>query len=177
MKLNTIVLSGAVLCAGAFAARAGLQEGMPMVKPGPEHEVLKHMVGTWDAEVEVMGAKEKGSSVAKLALGDMWILSDFQGTVMGAPFTGHEVFGWDSQKKKYVGCWVDSMSTAFNLSEGTWDPAAKAMTMTGTTPDPMTGQTMTSVIKVTDSDHHVFEMHMGGTDSPPMMTITYTRKK
>ena len=45
----------------------------------------------------------------------------------------------------------------------------------------MTGQSeqgpMTNVIKVQDADHHTFTMHMGGAETPAMMTITYTRKK
>ncbi len=179
MKLRTLILSGAALVAGAIAAAAALQEGaIPMVKPGPEHELLKKRAGTWDAEVDFMGQMTKGTYTSKLALGDMWLVSDYQGSMMGGAFLGHEILGWDSQKKKYVSCWVDSMSTALAFSEGSWDEASKTMTMTGDSVDP-TGQTMktVSVTKMIDPDHTVWQMHMGSADTPPMMTIKYTRKK
>ncbi len=179
MKLPTIVLSSIVLAGAAFAAAATLRQ-MPTVKPGPEHEVLKHMAGTWEAEVQ-FGAfpPSKGTTESELGLGGLWILSDFTSEMMpGMSMSGHEVFGWDGEKKKYVSCWVDSLSTNMSVSEGTWDAASKTMTMTGQGPD-MSGQmaTMTTVIKVQDADHHVMTMHMGGADTTPMMTIKYTRKK
>lgn len=179
MKLRTIVPTTLLLAASAFAATSALRQ-MPMVKPGPEHDVLKHMAGMWDAEVKFGEfPPSKGTMDAKLDLGGLWIVSDFKGEMgPGMTFTGHEVFGWDSAKKKYVGCWVDSMSTNMSISEGTWDAATKTMTSTGQGVD-MSGQpaTMTQVVKVEDADHHTFTMHMGGADTPALMTIKYTRKK
>jgi hypothetical protein len=182
MKLRTIVLSSVCLAAGAFAAvtAAAVQESMMAPKPGPEHEILKKMTGTWEAEVSTQfsPAKEKGTMTTELGPGGLWVLSNFEGTMMGGPFHGHEVMGWDGMKKKYVSCWVDSTGSAMSIGEGTWDEATKTMTMTSKGPD-MSGQMseMTNVIKVIDADHHTFTMHMGGADTPAMMTINYARKK
>lgn len=179
MKLRTIVPTTLLLAASTFAATTALRQ-MPMPKPGPEHDVLKHMAGMWDADVQYgQFPASKGAMDAKLELGGLWIVSNYTGEMgPGMPFTGHQVFGWDSQKKKYVGCWVDSGSTHMSLTEGTYDAASKTMTMTGEGPD-MSGKmaTMTTLIKVQDADHHTFTMHMGGPETAPMMTIKYTRKK
>jgi len=179
MKLRTIVLTSLVLAAGAFGARAAFQEGMPMAKPGPEHDVLKNMAGKWDAVVDAMGSKETGTMTTELAMGGLWAISNYEGKMMGGPFLGHEIFGWDASKKKYVACWVDSSSASMALTEGTWDAATKTMTLSGESGDAMTGGTtkVMNKIKVLDPDHHTFEMYMGATEGAPMMTITYTRKK
>jgi len=178
MKLRTIVLSSLVLAAGALGARAAFQEGMAMTKPGPEHEVLKHMAGEWTASVEMMGMKEAGTMKTNLALGGLWAVSDFDSKMMGMAFQGHEIFGWDSAKKKYVSCWVDSTSTNMSITEGDWDAASKTMTLRGESVDPTgTKVEMINKIKVPDADHHTFEMYAGSADGQPMMTITYTRKK
>src|SRR5260370_9109650 len=48
-------------------------------KPGPEHEHLKQMEGTWDATVKFGGEESKGTMTYKMGLGDMWLLSHFEG--------------------------------------------------------------------------------------------------
>src|SRR5262249_23031736 len=53
---------------------------------------------------------------------------EFKGEMMGQTFQGHGVTGYDTQKKKYTGVWVDGMSTALGLLEGTYDPAKKTLT-------------------------------------------------
>ncbi len=51
----------------------------------------------------------------------MWLVTDFESTMMGGPFVGHEVVGFDPTEKKYQVSWVDSMSTSFTLGTGTFD--------------------------------------------------------
>src|SRR5262245_51395340 len=97
---------------------------LPMPKPGPEHEILKKDVGVWDATVETTMAPGGKPSVSKgvetnALLGDgLWLIQDFKGEFAGVPFQGHGVAGYDSSKKKYVGTWVDSMSTGLSTTEG-----------------------------------------------------------
>src|SRR6266436_3027817 len=57
-------------------------------------------------------------------------------TMMGAPFTGHGMTGFDNVTGKYWSTWNDSMSTGVMLSEGTCD-AQKVCTFTGTWNDPI----------------------------------------
>jgi hypothetical protein len=165
------------------AAAAGAQEAPPMPKPGPEHEILNKDVGTWDATVEMLmppGPPSKGTEVNTLGPGGLWLISDFKSEMMGAPFQGHGVSGWDPAKKKYVGTWVDSMSTGVFTIEGTYDAASRSMTsmMSGPGED---GQPMTmkAVTQMKDDDTRVFTMHMKGPDGKeaPTMRITYKRRK
>jgi hypothetical protein len=152
--------------------------GMPVVKPGPEHESLKQMVGTWDATVEMMapGAPaSKGVEVNKALADGLWVVTEFKSDMGGKPFEGHGVWGYDPAKKKYVGTWVDSMTSGLTISEGTYDAATKTATDIMESPGP-DGKPMkikaTTVWK--DSDTRVFTMYEG---EKPSMKITYTRRK
>jgi len=175
MKLRMIALSTVLFAGGAFAAGSAYQAP---VKPAKEHELLKHLVGNWDAVVDMMGSKEPGSMTTTLGMDGLWTVSDYKGTTMGMPFIGHEVMGYDSAKKKYLSCWVDSSSTNMTLTEGTWDEATKTLIMSGKVTDPAMGEmSMVSKLQVPDADHHIYSMHMGAAETPPVLTITYTRKK
>ncbi|MBL8755962.1 MAG: DUF1579 domain-containing protein [Planctomycetes bacterium] len=153
-------------------------------KPGPEHQKLAATAGTWTAALETMGQDGKpmtvkGTQVTKVACGGLWLVEDF--TVpdfMGAPFHGHGTTGYDTAKGKYVGTWIDSMSTSVMVTEGSYDKSGKVLTMTGTGPG-MDGKPvlMRMVTTEKDANTRVFEMLMPGPDGKEMktMTITYTR--
>lgn len=149
-------------------------------KTGPEHELLKGFAGEWEATIDAMGSKNKGSMVYKLMPGGLWLTSDFKGEMMGNPFHGHSVMGYDAAKKKYVSVWVDSWSTSPMHSEGTYDAAKKTFTEVGEGPG-MDGKPvkMRMVTEIKNPDEMVFTMNMpdpSGKDAP-MMTIHYKRKK
>jgi hypothetical protein len=151
----------------------------PFPKPGPEHEHFKELEGTWDATVESMGTKSKGTMVWKVGLGGLWLLEHFKGEAGDASFEGMGASSYDPAKKKYVNVWIDNMSTAPMVSEGTFDKAKKTSTMTGTAPMPdgkTMKMTMTSVMK--DADTIIFTMTTPGADGKDMelMKITYKRK-
>jgi hypothetical protein len=162
-----------VLLAGsATATRAQLP-----AKPGPEHEVLKKCVGTWDATMKMEGMESKGVSVYKMDLGGLWLASSFEGDIGGMKFSGRGLDTYDSAKKKYVGLWVDSMSTSPMVMEGDYDKEKKTLTMTGEGPG-MDGKPMKfkAVSVMPDDDTINFSMYMG--DVPQAaFTITYKRKK
>ena len=172
-----------VLVALVSGAAAGAQEGPPLPKPGPEHELLKKDVGTWDATVEMMmppGPPSKGTEVTALGPGGLWIITDFKSEMMGAPFQGHGVSGWDPARKKYVGTWVDSMSTSVMVTESTYDAASRSLTGWIDAPGP-DGQPMKlkAVTEYKDDDTRVFTMYMKGPDGKeaPTMRISYKRRK
>ncbi len=169
---HTLSLATALIVVGAAAAVA--QEP---AKPGPEHEILKKHVGTWDVTMKMGGADSKGSSTYKMELGGLWLTSTFEGEVFGTKFQGRGMDTYDAAKKKYIGFWCDSMSTSPLLLEGTYDAATKTLTMTGDGPGPDgKPQKHKSVTKMVDDDNIHFDMYMGdGKD--PMFTILYKRKK
>jgi hypothetical protein len=155
-----------------------------VLAPGQEQNLLKQDVGVWDATIESTmepGGKPnvtKGSETNTL-LGSRWLISDFKGELMGLPFQGHAVMGYDPAKKKYTGTWVDSMSTNISVLEGTYDPKTKTMTSWMESPGPDgKPMKMRSTSEWKDDDTRIFTMHSpaGQGDEFAMMKITYKRR-
>jgi hypothetical protein len=180
--MNRIVLAAvAVLAtAGLVVAATSWQEEMAPVKPTKFHEFLKQFEGEWVGDVEMMGTKSKGSETDRLAAGGLFLVTDYQGEMMGNKFSGHGIMGYDTLKKKYVGSWVDSMSTAIWTSEGSCDDAGKVFTSVMEGPDP-TGKMMKMkmVSEITGKDSKRLTFFMTGEDGKEHSTgkIEYTRKK
>lgn len=166
----------AALVAFVFLPAAWAQE---YPQPGPEHEMLKQTAGEWTCLCKMSdGTESKGASSAKMECGGLWLVSNFEGEFGGTKFQGKGLDSYDAAKKKFIGIWVDSMTTSPMMLEGTYDEKTKTMTMTGE--GKMPDGTLAKhrlVTKFTDKDHHSFEMFMIGPDGKEMsmMTIDYTR--
>lgn len=161
-------------------------EDPPMPKPDAHHLAMKAAEGTWDAVVKIhMGpgkppVESKGVEVNKVVAGGFWLQSEFTSEMMGQPFEGRGLFGYDPMTKRHVGTWVDSMSTMQSISSGTCKDGCKEIVSTfkGLGPDnKMT--TYREVSVQTDADHRSMTMFMKGKDGKfhQNMEITYTRRK
>jgi hypothetical protein len=164
----------ALIVAALLALPAWSQE---MPKPGPEHLVLKALEGTWETSMKAGGMVSKGTATYKMELGGMWLAGSLKSDLFGQKFQGKSLESYHPAKKKYVSVWVDSMSTAPVIMEGTYDKEKKTMTMSGEGPG-MDGKATKyrSVSKMPDADTIEMTMWIGdGKDS--MFTVTYKRKK
>lgn len=187
MRGSRVVLAASFVTVLIAAGTASVEarQAPPMPKPGPEHELLKMDVGTWDAVVEFIpgpGAPpmtSKGVEVNTLGCGGLCLVTDFKGDMMGSTFMGHGLMTWDVTKKKYVGSWSDSMSGGLASTEGTFDPAGKRFTGTMEGPD-ATGNVMKtrSVVEYPEGGR-VMTAYAPGPDGKEMqvLKITYKRRK
>lgn len=146
-------------------------------KPGPEHALLKALVGTWETTMKTGGMEFKGTVTYKMELGGLWLVGSMESDLMGQKFYGKSLDTYDAGKKKFVGLWLDSMSTTPMSMEGSYDGQKKVLTMIGDGPD-MTGKVVKwkSVTETKDSDTVLMSMYVGD-GKEPMFTITYKRKK
>jgi hypothetical protein len=151
----------------------------------PEQEVLKKWVGTWDATIESTDRDGKtvtssAKSTVRLAYGGRWLITEFEGTFMGAPFSGQEVLGYDPVAKKYLLNWVDSAATSFSTGEGTFDAKTNTMTLKVSTRDDATGKTATwrQVDVWSDANNHEWTIRVASKDGNEQiqMKIRYRRK-
>ncbi len=162
-----------------FGTAAWLPAQPPQPKPGPEHEYFKQFEGVWDAIVHEKNGTSKGTMMWKVGLRGLWLLEHFKSEDGGASFEGHGGSTYDPAKKKYVGVWIDSMSTSPMTFEGTYDKAKKKMTsvskIDGPDGKPMK---MTMRSQMTDNDNITFTMSAPGPDGKDfeMMKITYKRR-
>ncbi|MBM4000955.1 MAG: DUF1579 domain-containing protein [Planctomycetes bacterium] len=146
--------------------------------PGPEHKYFERFVGTWDATVDSQGEISKGTAVYKMDLGGLWLVSTFEASFGDVKFSGRGYDGYDPARKKYVGVWIDSMSTSPMTFEGTLkDNVLTAVSETvGPDGKPVKANLVT---EAKDRDTMVFTMSMpdGNGGSQTMMTVTYKRRK
>ena len=154
--------------------------------PGKEHELLASMAGTWQTHSRACMesgepfTESEGTSECRMILGGRYLQEEFHGDMMGSPFNGIGVTGFDNHAQKFVSTWMDSMSTGIFCFEGRADSEGRTITQECRYDDPIKGpMTMRSVTRITDHDSHTFEMY--GIDRSGneelMMEITYTRKK
>jgi len=150
-----------------------------------DEDVRKKWVGNWDATIESMGRDGKpvtnpAKATVKLAYGGKWLVTEFEGTFMGAAFSGQELLGYDSATKKYPLNWIDSAATSFSTGEGTFDPKTNTMTFTVNGRDDSTGEMATwrQVDVWKDADHHEWSIRTISKDGNEyiQMTIRYRRK-
>lgn len=184
LRLRVAFGLAAVLAASAAALRADDTPQPPVAKPGPQHAILNKSAGVWDATVETTmpdGTKSSSTGVEtnKMICNGLWQVSDFKGSFGGQPFEGHGVNGWDAAKKKYVGTWIDSMSSSLSVVEQTYDAATKTMSGTMEGPDETGKAVKIKMVTIQpDDNNRVFTMSMPGPDGKEMalMKIVYKRR-
>src|SRR5882724_3924021 len=150
--------------------------------PGPAHKGLEAFVGNWKAEVkcwmEPGGSPNVSQGTAKTSwtLNGHFLEEEFHGEMMGKPFTGRSLMGYDNIKQTFNTVWVSDMQTSIFTSEGKGENGNKVITLEGKSNCPATGRKdipMKTVFRVINPDKHVFEMFNDGART---MEITYTRK-
>ena len=123
--------------------------------------------------------EEKGTATRKMIMDGRVLVEDVTSSMMGMPFKGHGMRGYDNVSGKYWGTWVDSMSTGIMISEGTCD-AKGTCSFTGTMNDPMTtkASTFRKTTRRQDAKTEILEMYGTGLDGKEMkmMEIAYTKK-
>lgn len=161
-------------------------EEMPqMPAPVPEHAWLQQFVGTWESESEIsMGAGQapitaKGTEIARM-VGGFWLVSEGRGEMMGQPFSNILTLGYNPEKKKYVGTWVDSMTSILWVYEGTVDASGKILTLETEGPCPMAPGKLSKFREVTEfksKDHRVFTSSIQGEDGKWTTIVTVNSRR
>ena len=151
---------------------AMMQAWMAYMTPGQPHQALANHVGEWNHTVSwwmAPGAPPQEStatSTSKMILGGRYLADHFSGNMMGMPFEGHGLTGYDNAKKKFFAAWVDNMGTGLMTGWGDWDEATKSLTISGEFVDPVTGENRPyrQVTKWISDDHAMFQMYTPAPD-------------
>ena len=169
---------------------AGEEEMMKKMEaactPGPAHKALDALVGNWKAEVKCWmdpgGAPQVSQGTAKTSwtLNGHFLEEEFHGEMMGKPFTGRKLMGYDNTKQTFSTVWVSDMQTSMFTSEGKGEKGNKVITLEGNTSCPASGRKdipMKTVFRVISRDKYVFEMFDGSKGkNAKTMEMTYTRQ-
>jgi hypothetical protein len=176
--LTVLVLLATLALVTAFAPLP--QDAAAPPAQAPQQTALDGWLGTWTADISLGGAPAKGKDVSRRDYGGMWIVSEFEAELFGAPFKGLALLGWDAGRNAYVWSWIDSMTPAFTLAEGQFSADGKVLTCTATRQGPDgQPQKVEHVMTFRDADTRVFELSEVAADGTRVtgLTITYTRQK
>jgi hypothetical protein len=167
-----------------------MQEIMEIYKkvgtPGEPHKVLAKLVGTWTTrsrgwmEPDKPPVESTGTCEQRLILDGHYLRQEYTGDMMGQPFTGINVLGFDNHTKKYESVWIDSMSTGIYYFRGTASADGKTITQECSYDDPIKGPSVwRSVTRITDDntlEYAMFITPKGGKEEK-MMEMTVARKE
>ncbi len=156
-----------------------------LATPGEQHKQLASLAGSWTTKTKewmVPGkppTESAGSVEMKTVLDGRFLQQEFTGEMMGHPYSGMGISGYDNLRKRYVSTWIDTMGTGVFVMEGTAGSDGKTITLKGQHAE-LGGGHMShrAVWKIVDSNTQIFDMygsHDGGKETK-MMEITYTRK-
>ena len=131
-----------------FVGDAVAQEQPAMPEPTQEHKWLQQFSGDWTTQSESsMGPDQppvqcEGTITSRM-LGGFWLVNNMKGDYAGTPMNGIQTIGFDETKKKYVGTWIDSMTSMMWHYEGQVDSTGKVLTLEAEGPNFMSDGTTT----------------------------------
>jgi hypothetical protein len=153
LLLATAALAGLSVVTTTAPAQEPDQEAMmaaymKAATPGAEHEKLVATAGAYTTATRwwpAPGAPPEdatGSAERSTILGGRYVVEKYSGTMMGMPFEGMGITGYDNVEQKYVTIWVDNMSTGIFRMLGEADDNGN-LVFTGEYKDPVSGETKT----------------------------------
>ncbi|HYE61867.1 MAG TPA: DUF1579 domain-containing protein [Phycisphaerales bacterium] len=158
---------------------------MIAAQPGPEHQHLQSMVGTWEGKNKMWMTPDappmETTSTARFAstLGGRYIHGDFKGPMPGmGMFEGAALYGYDNVSKKYQVVWVDNMGTGMMIGTGEASPDKKTLTWTMKWNHPTRGEvTFREVDTMISPDEMKLEMYGPHTDGKEFKMMEIVSKR
>lgn len=137
--MKQLVALGALFtCASASFA----QEVPRFSTPTEQHAWLKKFAGEWETtsktpEFPGQPAMECAGAFRARMIGELWLINDVRMEAQGTTVTALQTIGYDTDKKKYVGTWVDSVMNHMWRYEGEVDKTGKKLTLNAEGPNLM----------------------------------------
>jgi hypothetical protein len=198
MRLTHFTLAGLCLVLTASVAmakdkksekqmdpQAMMEMYQKLATPGEPHKLFATLAGSWTTTTKEWMEPGKpptestGTADMKMLLDGRFLYQEFTSQMMGQPFSGIGIDGYDNLRKRYVTTWMDTMGTGFFTMEGTASADGKTITLKGQHDEPGGGHmTHRAVWKIVDNNTQTFDMygtHHRGKEMK-MLEIAYTRK-
>lgn len=108
-----------------------------LAEPQTEHQWLQRLDGEWTYASEDPAQPGVGWSGTESvrSVGDFWVMAESQGEMAGFPVTTIMSLGFDTEKQRYVGSWVNSLMSNFWVYDGGLSPDGKTLTLAAEGPD------------------------------------------
>jgi hypothetical protein len=154
--------------------------------PGEPHKLLARLEGSWITRSRGWVEPDKppmdstGTCEQKMILNGHYLRQEYTGDMMGQPFTGINLLGYDNHTGKHVSVWLDSMSTGIYFFDGFASADGRTITQECNYDDPVKGPSVwRTVTRIKDDNTLEFEMFLtpkGGKEEK-MMEMTIARKE
>ncbi|HSR40802.1 MAG TPA: DUF1579 family protein, partial [Longimicrobiales bacterium] len=157
-----------------------------------EHEALGYFLGAWDVDIRLFmsGAPgeepttqvSRGTARGEWVVEDRWLGIALTGEMMGSPYAGYSIRGWDSYAKNWVTASVTSMDNALNVTRGVKvDPDGEVSAEYGVLDEYLTGELnkpYRTITRIHDDDRYTSEVwDMGiGTEGMKVLEFDFTRR-
>jgi hypothetical protein len=124
----------AVLCLLATTTALAQEIDVPQAEPSPEHKWLEKFVGEWTSRSksiasEGMPAMEYEGAIKSRMLGGLWLINEMKSDTPGMQMVAIQTIGYNTEQKKYVGTWVDSMFNHMWQYQGSVSEDGKTLTL------------------------------------------------
>lgn len=167
------------------AIQKAMQEARKYVGVGPQHEVLKRFLGSWNTEVRFYTAggespPERGKAEFSWLIDGRWLQSTMRGTMGGMQIVAHSWMGYDPFKRSFVSTRVTSVDNIMAHAEGDLTRDGKALITYGTIDEYLTGEhdkMVRYVWRFVSDDEIRLEVHdlPIGEEHTQVVGITYRR--
>lgn len=138
------------LCFAIFAnGTSYAQDAADFPEPEKQHQWLEQFVGEWESTAEfAMGPDQpemkcEGTMTYRM-LGGFWVVAEVSNESPGMTMKAIQTVGYDPAKKKYVGTWVDSVTSHMWNYTGTVDESGKILALDAEGPNFMADGKMTT---------------------------------
>lgn len=173
----------------AQEAKVDMEKAMEVYRekgtPGEPHRRLARLAGSWATKTRAWMEPDKppaegtGTCEQAMLLDGRYLEQKYSGEMMGNPFTGINLIGYDNHTGKYVSVWIDSMSTGIYYFAGAGSADGRTVTQECDYDDPVRGPTVwRSVTRVVDDtmEYEMFLIPKGGKEEKAM-EMTMSRKR
>ena len=153
--------------------KAQMEAWMKVMTPGKPHQEMATKVGVWEGTVSMWDAPGAPPQVNQaraertMGLGGRVLIDHWKGTMMGMPFEGMGMSGYDNANGKSWSTWSDSFTTGLMTSSGKCDPdPKKGCDFSGNYVDSRTGKDKQnrSTVSWPSADEERMEMFEIGAD-------------
>jgi hypothetical protein len=186
MKRTIVVLGLLALAIAAGMAQTSDQDQsnameayMKAAAVTAHHEALKYFAGSWKVEAKMWTApgappaESVNASEGEMIMGGRYVRMSYKGRMMGVPFEGLQISGYDNLAKAYTTLWIDNSSTSFYLLKGAYDEGNKTYTFTGHWADPVGGETpVRMIIRIVSPDVYESETYVQGPDGKEFLNMS-----
>ncbi|PZM17197.1 DUF1579 domain-containing protein [Rhizobium tubonense] len=157
---------------------------MKTATPTKEHAFLQKLVGNWDIVADAMASNPEHATWRETvrSLHGLWVVAEGHGEMPGGGAASTMLtLGYDPDKGRYVGNWIDSVINHMWIYEGRLDESGRTLLLETEGPDVETkGRTARyqECVSFEDDDNRTFTSHILTPDGSwrQLMTMQYRRR-